>query len=270
MQRFALRREFGDERLDATLVLELARDPGRFVLEDDAQAAVQVGELAQAVRQLREVVVDLAEDLVIREERRDRAGVIGLPDDGEFGRLEPARELLMVDLSVAVDLDDHVLGQRVHNRHADAVQASRDVVALVVELAAGVERRHHQLERRDPGLGVNADRHAAPVVGDGDAVVGVNGHLDLGAESGQSLVDRVVDDLLDQVHQPGLPVLPMYMPGRSRTGSSPSRTLDLIRLIGLRLLALLRHVTTRTNSTETPTGFQQTPCRRLREARGGA
>jgi hypothetical protein len=39
----------------------------------------------------------------------------------------------------------------------------------------------------------------------------------LGAETGERLVDGVVDDLVDEVE-------PMYMPGRLRTASSPSRT----------------------------------------------
>jgi hypothetical protein len=38
------------------------------------------------------------------------------------------------------------------------------------------------------------------------------------------LVHRVVENLPDQVVQTVVPTPPMYMPGRLRTGSSPSRT----------------------------------------------
>ena len=44
------------------------------------------------------------------------------------------------------------------------------------------------------------------------------------AVAGHGLVDGVVDDLPDEVVQAGGPVEPMYMPGRFRTGSRPSRT----------------------------------------------
>ena len=49
--------------------------------------------------------------------------------------------------------------------------------------------------------------------------------VNVGAVAGQGLVDGVVHDLIDQVVQAGLEeVEPMYMPGRFRTASNPSRT----------------------------------------------
>jgi hypothetical protein len=55
----------------------------------------------------------------------------------------------------------------------------------------------------------------------------VDRDVDLIAEARERLVDRVVDDLVDQVMQAGAPVEPMYMAGRLRTASRPSRTLIL-------------------------------------------
>ena len=48
------------------------------------------------------------------------------------------------------------------------------------------------------------DRDAAPVVDHGDRIVDVDGDVDLVAVPGQRLVDRVVDDLVDEVMQPRL------------------------------------------------------------------
>ena len=107
---------------------------------------------------------------------------------------------LLVDLAVAPDLQVERLRQRVHDRHADAVQAARDLVAVVVELAAGVQHRQHDFGRRPAAL-VLIDRNAAAVVDDGDRVVDVDRDVDLVAVAGQRLVDRVVDDLVDEVVQ---------------------------------------------------------------------
>ena len=68
---------------------------------------------------------------------------------------------------------------------------------------------------------------AAAVVDDGHRVVDVDRDVDLIAVAGERLVDRVVDDLVDEVMQAGAPVEPMYIAGRLRTASSPSRTLIL-------------------------------------------
>ena len=99
------------------------------------------------------------------------------------------------------------LRQRVHAAHAHAVQAARDLVAVLVELAAGVQLGQRDLGRTALGLvlvvHLHAGRDAAAVVGHGDRVVGVDGDDDVVAVAGQRLVDRVVDHLEHQVVQAG-------------------------------------------------------------------
>ena len=113
-----------------------------------------------------------------------------------------ARVLLREDVAVAADLDAQLLGERVDDRDADAVQAAGDLVAAAVaELAAGVQHGQHDLDRRLALLLHHRDGDAAAVVDDGDRVVGVDRDRDLGAEAGQRLVDGVVDDLVDEVVQ---------------------------------------------------------------------
>ena len=51
----------------------------------------------------------------------------------------------------------------------------------------------------------DADRDAAAVVDDGDRVVGVDGDVDAGAVAGEGFVDRVVDDLVDEVVEAARP-----------------------------------------------------------------
>jgi hypothetical protein len=75
---------------------------------------------------------------------------------------------------------------------------ARHLVAVVVELAAGVQNREHHLGGRLAAL-VAIDGNAAPVVDHRHRVVDVNRDVDLVAESGERLVDRVVDDLVDEM-----------------------------------------------------------------------
>ena len=81
------------------------------------------------------------------------------------------------------------------------MQAARDLVGRVIELTAGVQDRHNDLERRNLFDGMLVDGDASPVVDDRDGVVGVDRHLNLGAETGHGLVNGVVNDLPHQVMQ---------------------------------------------------------------------
>src|SRR5690606_26481929 len=112
-------------------------------------------------------------------------------------------EVDAVDLALALDLDLDAGGQRIGDRHADAVQAAREGVGAValalVELAAGVQPRIGQHHHRHACLGVQADRNAAAVVGYGDRAVQVQRDVNLLCEAARRFVGGVVDDFLDDV-----------------------------------------------------------------------
>ena len=61
--------------------------------------------------------------------------------------------------------------------------------------------RQNDLDRGDLLFRVLVDGDTAAVVDDRDGIVFMDGHVDLRAVAGQSLVDRVVDDLVDQMMQ---------------------------------------------------------------------
>ncbi len=118
----------------------------------------------------------------------------------EPGRRRAALVRLRVLVAVAPDREVQPLGQRVDDRHADAVQAAGDLVAAAVaELAAGVEHGEDDLGGGLLLLGHRVDGDAAAVVRDRDGVVRVDDDLDLVGLAGEGLVDGVVDDLVDQV-----------------------------------------------------------------------
>ena len=134
---------------------------------------------------------------------------------------------LLVDLTVAPDFEIERLRQRVDDRDADAVQPARHLVAVVVELAAGVQHREHDFGGRF-AAGVPIDRNAAAVVDDGHRSVDVNGDVDLIAEAGERLVDGVVDDLVDEMMQPGRPGRADVHRGPLADGLQPLEDLDLV------------------------------------------
>ena len=83
------------------------------------------------------------------------------------------------------------------------MQTARDLVGVVVELTAGVQHGHDDFGGGDALFRMDIDRNSTAVVVHGDGFVGVDGDNDVGAVTGQRLVDRVVDDLEDHVVQAG-------------------------------------------------------------------
>jgi hypothetical protein len=128
-----------------------------------------------------------------------RALLFGSPDRLEGAVGVAALVGLAPYLSVAPDLQLEVVRQRVHDRDADAVEAARDLVAVFVELSAGVQRGHHHLGGGAMLLGMEIDGDPPPVVHHGDAVVVVDLDRNLVAVARERFIDRVVHDLVDEV-----------------------------------------------------------------------
>ena len=83
------------------------------------------------------------------------------------------------------------------------MQAARHLVAFAAELAARVQDGQDDLDRRLAAL-VHVDGDASPIVDDGDAVVLFDRHVNMVTIAGQSLVDRVVNHLVDEMVQAAL------------------------------------------------------------------
>jgi hypothetical protein len=81
------------------------------------------------------------------------------------------------------------------------VQTAGGVVGATAELPAGVQLGEDDLDAREPGAGLDVDRDAAAVVVDLGRPVRVQRHLDAVGDALQGLVDAVVDDLPQAVHQ---------------------------------------------------------------------
>src|SRR5439155_12948883 len=162
-------------------------------------AAVQEGELAKALRKNVEAEGRRLEHEAVGIERDLRSALVGHPGflDGSLGVAPMVA--LEVDLPALTNLHLEQLGKRVDDGHADTMEATGDLVRRLVELPAGVQLRHHDLGGGNTLGGMHADRDASAVVLDGDAVVDVDRDRDAITFPGERLVDRVVDNLEDQV-----------------------------------------------------------------------
>ena len=163
--------------------------------------------------------VDVREDLEVGQEVHFGATLLGLAGDLHRRDLEAVAllddpvlrnallELHEVRQALAAHGQAQPLRQAVDAAHTHAVQAARDLVAVLVELATGVQFGQRDFGRRTLGLvlvvHLHAGRNAAAVVGHRDRVVGVDGDHDVIAVASERLADRVVDHLEHEVVQTG-------------------------------------------------------------------
>ena len=106
-----------------------------------------------------------------------------------------------MDLSVAVYLHVHLGRECVHATHTHTVQTAGHFVTVLVKLTTGVEHSHYHLQRTTVLLGVHIHRDTTTVILYGNRIVLVDMNSNLGTETGQCLINRVVHHLIHQVVQ---------------------------------------------------------------------
>ena len=188
-----------DKLRDPALVTERLLARGLLLLQLDFEPLVQEGQLAQTRGQDVVVKFDDGENLAVREEGDLCAGALRFADRLQLRHGPSALVALVIHVSIAPHFDFQPLAQRVDARDADAVQPARNLVAVVVELAAGVEHRENDFHGRFLLRGVHVHRDAAPVVVHRNRTVRVHLDLDRLAVPGQRLVHAVVHDLVHAV-----------------------------------------------------------------------
>ena len=217
------------ELRDAAVVDEglLDRLLAPLVADEQGQARHEEGRLARPPEQPLQVEVGLREeDLPVGPVAHPRAGdpAAGLADDdelavvgvgrervvgvlaapgagdvGEQTRL-PAPEAHRPGLATSVDLHVEARGQRVDHGTTDPVQTPGRRVGPATELPAGVQPGVDQLDTGQAGARLDVDRYAPTVVAHLHRPVAAQDHLDVVAVPTERLVDRVVDDLPQAVH----------------------------------------------------------------------
>ena len=107
------------------------------------------------------------------------------------------------DLSFAPHFDRDAGGERVGDRHADAVQSAGKgigrIAQTLVELAAGMEPGEGQYHHRNFLVGVQADRDTAAIVGHRDRAIRVEQDVKVFRMAAQGFIGGIVDHFLNDV-----------------------------------------------------------------------
>ena len=174
-----------------------------LVGQANGNAAVEIRQLAEPL--FEDVMIEhdrAGENLGVGEERDLRPRLLRQPRLDDWPAGDAAVVILLPDLAVAMDLGLEPFGESVHDRDADAVESTRDFIGVVVEFAPGVDLRQNDFEGAFAAFGVRVNRNAAAVVNDRDRTVGMDRHMNMLGVTGHRLVDRVVDDFVNQVVKP--------------------------------------------------------------------
>src|SRR5690606_9159881 len=171
-----------------------------LILEDDAHAGVEEGQLPQALGQVVEVEGDIGKGLRGGDEVNAGAGGTGFTHHSQRRLGHTVLVDLLPDLAAAADGQLELLGQGIHHGNAHPVQTAGHLVGVVVELTTGVKHRHDYFGG-GYALFMGFGGNAAPVVRHRDGFVRVDGHGNLTAVAGQRLVDGVVHQFEDHVVQ---------------------------------------------------------------------
>ena len=199
--------QMGYERSDPLVELELLLLLEAIIAERDLQTRIEVRQFTNPFEEGVGVELQFAEDLLIRLERDLRPAFRGRTDDLDRAARLAALTLEMIVLAITVDVRLQPFAQGVNHADADAVQAAGHLVAVAVELAAGMQSREHHLECTDLDVLVHFDGDAPPVVFDRAGAIDLNADQNLRALAGERLIDRVVEHLIDEVVQTADPAV---------------------------------------------------------------
>ena len=91
------------------------------------------------------VEFDIGKDGGTRMEADLRSCLLALPAHGERCNRVTEGIVLLVDLPITANQEMQAVGEGIHDRDANTVQTTRDLIGVVIELTAGVKYGHDDL-----------------------------------------------------------------------------------------------------------------------------
>ena len=135
--------------------------------------------------------------------------------------------------AVTINIGFELFTERVYNTDAHAMQTAGHFVCLIVELTASMENGQYYFKGAFAGLFVDIDRNTNTVIFDRTTSINMDPNNDLIATAGQSLIDRVIKNFIDQmVETAGLGVSYIHIRTLAN-GLKPFEHLDITGIISL-------------------------------------
>ncbi len=82
------------------------------------------------------------------------------------------------------------------------MQTAGNLIPFPTEFTSCMKFGENDFDSRNLFLRMLIHRNAAPVVDNGHGIIFMDGHVDFAAEPCKSLVDRIIDDLVDEMMKP--------------------------------------------------------------------
>ncbi len=135
--------EVADEAGNPPFKVESPFEVFGFVSKGYFHPFVEIGHLPQAFAYRVEIVADVAEYLPICKETGSGAVVIGFANLGYLSLGYPLLVFLMVDFTIAPDINTAPFGEGIDHRGPYAMQSTRYCIGLAAELGTGMQYGHH-------------------------------------------------------------------------------------------------------------------------------
>ena len=172
-----------------------------FVAQSNTKSLVQERHLLEASAQRFKVELDGVKNLLVRPERNDGSGVICDFTLCDLTRRHTTLITLAPHVAVTVDFCVHLFRQRVYHGRTYTVQTTGHCVSTATELTSGVQDRQNHLQGGDLLSGVHGNRDTTTSVFYPHSPISQNGDVNRVVKPGQSFINRVIDDFINQVVQ---------------------------------------------------------------------
>ena len=214
---------------------------GAFIGNADPQTGSQKCLFPHTGMQDLIVINGIIEHLRIRLEGNFRSGLVSFTHDGHFlGDMTPGK-LHFIDVAFLIYPYPQPFGQGIYNRRTNTVQTAGNFITATAEFTAGMQHGKYNFQRRLSGLCLDINRDTTTIVGDSNGITGIDGHSNIFTVSGQSFIDRVIHDLIDQVMQTGRGSRTDIHTGTFPHCFQTLQNLDLLRTVFLCYFQFVRH-----------------------------
>ena len=195
----------GDKLPDTTFIAHGILD--NFVLpfigNADSQTGCQKSLFPHTGMQNLVIINSVIKHLGIRLEGNFRTGFIGLANNRHFlGDMSPGK-FHLIDVTFFMHPYPEPLGQSVDDGSTDTMQAAGNLISATAEFTTGMQHSKYNFQCRLTCLRLDVYGDTTTIIGNGNRVTGIDGHSNIFTVSGQSFVNGIIHNFIDQVVQTG-------------------------------------------------------------------